>query len=310
MTEKPDKRESPEISSRPAADMQPAGFMGVSVQDSPDWADRIVADNVCFRLYPPVEFEVAYRVRDYVIFTPFARAILDLAVNEGPMRRVAVAAGGALFIPPETQVRARMSAAVEFLVLDVPSARAEPVLDAAADGRIWAPRVLEAFTDPGFAAIQQEIRRTLMGDALVNPAYLAALGDALMARVGCDLAGVEPDAHTRENLSPGVLRRIVTQIEHALDQRITVEDLARDAGLSRSHFSRAFQASTGEPPQEFIIGRRLCRARDMLKDSDRSIADIAVQTGFSSHAHLTTAFKKRLGVTPVRYRASFETPEE
>lgn len=103
---------------------------------------------------------------------------------------------------------------------------------------------------------------------------------------------------------------LVRQIEADLGERITVEYLANSAGFSRSHFSRAFQAATGEPPQEFIVGRRLCRARDLLSGTGHSIADVAAETGFTSHAHLSTAFKKRLGVSPAKYRKPFNSEDD
>jgi AraC family transcriptional regulator len=84
-----------------------------------------------------------------------------------------------------------------------------------------------------------------------------------------------------------------------------VEDLAGLAGLTRSHFSRAFQRMTGDPPRRFILKRRLCRARDLLSAAETGIAEVAARSGFSSQAHLSTAFRQELGTTPARYRAAF-----
>lgn len=132
------------------------------------------------------------------------------------------------------------------------------------------------------------------------------LADAMMARIGCYFTGTSLPAQPKEALAPGTLRRITQRIEEDLARKLTVEELAREAGLSRSHFSRAFQAATGQTPQEFIIYRRVCRARDLLAQDDRSIAEIAAATGFSSQAHLSTAFRKRLDLTPARYRDAFQ----
>ena len=81
------------------------------------------------------------------------------------------------------------------------------------------------------------------------------------------------------------------------------------ANLSRSHFSRAFQRMTGDPPLRFIIKRRICRARDLLSSDKGSLAEIAARTGFSSQAHLSTVFRKEVGTTPARYGAAFRLPE-
>ena len=283
-------------------------FDGAPTAELPEWGGVARADGVRFVLHPPVDFEIAYRIPDYLVFTPYARAIVDFALADGPKRRRSWAAGSAFVVPPDTCVRARVTDPVEFLCVVVRPERAERVFHRVAHGRAWAPEVIEDFTDAGFTMLQQEIRRSLLGDPLVEPAYLEALADAMMARIGCHFAGSALGTRPKEAIAPARLRRIVQHIEENLGEKLVVEDLAQDAGLSRSHFSRAFQAATGEPPQEFVIGRRLCRARDLLADTERSVADIAVATGFSSQAHLSTAFKKRLGVSPARYRDAFRQP--
>jgi len=280
-------------------------FDGAPVCELPEWGGVARADGLRFILHPPLDFEIAYQIPDYLIFAPYSRAVVDVSVKDGPSRRKAWAAGSAFVVPPEICVRAKMAEPVEFLCVVVSADRAESAFERAARGRAWAPQLIEEFVDAGFATLQQEVRRTLLGDPLIEPSYLEGLGDAMLARIGCRLAGTAVGTQTREAISPGVLRRLVQHIEENLGDKLVVEELAEASGLSRSHFSRAFLSATGEPPQEFIIGRRICRARDLLANGDRPIAEIAAVTGFSSQAHLSMAFKKRLGLTPARYRASF-----
>lgn len=288
-----------------AEDNRRIAFAGEPVSDLPEWGGVARADGVRFILHPPLDFEIAYRIPDYLVFAPYSRAVVDVSVQDGPRRRKAWAAGCAFVVPPQTCIRAKMAEPVEFLCAVVSADRAETVFARAAHGRVWAPALIEDFADAGFAALHREIRRALLGDPLIEPAYLETLADAMMARIGCHYAGAAPGSHPKEALPPGLLRRIVQRIEENLGEKLAVEDLARDAGLSRSHFSRAFQAATGEPPQAFIIGRRLSRAREMLADGDHPIAEIAAAAGFSSQAHLSTALKKRLGLSPARYRDAF-----
>lgn len=281
-------------------------FDGPPATELPEWGGIAKAEGVRYVLHPPLDFEIAYRIPEYLIFTPYARAVVDIAIQDGPKRRRAWSAGSAFFVPPDITVRARMSEPTEFLCVVVAPEQAEAVFRRTARDQVWAPEVIEEFIDPGFAALQREARRSLLGDPIVEPAYLATLAEAMLARIGCHLSGKPLAANvTREALSPGILRRIAHHIEANLREKLTVEELARDAGLSRSHFSRAFQAATGQTPQEFIITRRISRAREMLKETDRSIAEIAAAAGFSSQAHLSSAFKKRLGVSPARYRDAF-----
>lgn len=284
-------------------------FWNDPVDELPEWTETIQADGYTFGLYPPADFELPFRISTYMIFSPYARASLETAIENEAPRRVSYAPGSIFFAPPGTTVRAKLLDQVEFLVISASAQRVDPIFDLVSRGQVWAPQVIENYSEPGFGALHLEFRRALIKDSLIEPAYLAAVADGMFARIGCKLAGSAIKSENRETLSPGLVRRLVQHVEANLSNRVTVEELAELAGLSRSHFSRAFQAATGEPPQEFIISRRIGRARDLLVKTDSPIAEIAASTGFTSHAHLSSAFKKRLGVSPATYRTSFNSSE-
>lgn len=288
-----------------AADERSVPFSGTPVEELPEWGGVARGDGFKFILHPPLDFEIAYKVPQYLIFSPYRHAAADLSVADGTVYRRRWAAGAAFVVPPGTTVRARTTEPVEFLCLVVEPEHADRVFERVARGRSWEPALIEDFNDPGFAALQLEVRRSLLGDPLVEPAYLEQLLDGMLARIGCFLVGASLGNPAKESLRPSLVRRLAQHIETNLSGKLTVGELADVAKLSRSHFTRAFQAATGESPQEFIIGRRLCRARELLADNEQTIAEVATTTGFSSQAHLTTAFKKRLGVTPSDYRAAF-----
>jgi AraC-like DNA-binding protein len=84
-----------------------------------------------------------------------------------------------------------------------------------------------------------------------------------------------------------------------------VDDLARAAGLSRAHFSREFRAAFGESPHEYLLTRRMERAAALLRNTDRSVADVCMSVGLQSVGSFTTSFKRTYGVTPTEYRAAF-----
>ena len=304
MTDRTEKSPGPRRD-RTVSENRVIDFDGPPSDRLPGWARPFNIEGVHVELYPPVEFELAYKIDHYCIFAPFALAPVDLSINDGPVRRTSLPTGGAFLSPPFTTVRVRLVAPVEFLVIAAPPERVEGVIERVGGGRVWSPQVVESFVDPGFAALQLELRRALISDPLMEPAYVLPLVDAMFARFSCHFLDIDLPAGHKETLPPRVLRNIVREIEGAVGSRLSVEDLAKKAGLSRSHFSRAFHAATGETPQDFIISRRLCHARDMLVETERPIAEIAVETGFASHAHFSTAFKKRLGVSPARYRLSF-----
>src|SRR3954468_8883810 len=84
-----------------------------------------------------------------------------------------------------------------------------------------------------------------------------------------------------------------------------VDDLARAAGLSRAHFSRAFRRAFGEPPHVYLLTRRLERAAALLRTTDRSVAEICFAVGLQSVGSFTTSFRRMYGMSPTAYRASF-----
>ncbi|MBS1869244.1 MAG: helix-turn-helix transcriptional regulator [Actinobacteria bacterium] len=85
---------------------------------------------------------------------------------------------------------------------------------------------------------------------------------------------------------------------------IGVEDMARAAGLSRAHFSRAFKAAFGESPRAYLLTRRLERAAALLRTTDRSVADVCLSVGWQSVGSFTTSFTRTFGMSPTAYRAS------
>ena len=84
-----------------------------------------------------------------------------------------------------------------------------------------------------------------------------------------------------------------------------VDDMARAAGLSRAHFSREFRAAFGESPHTYLLTRRMERAAALLRNTDRSVAEICLDVGLQSVGSFTSSFKRTYGMTPTDYRASF-----
>jgi len=95
---------------------------------------------------------------------------------------------------------------------------------------------------------------------------------------------------------------VVDYIEVNIDQDLRLTALASVAAMSVYHFARSFEETVGLPPHKYVLVRRVARARVMLRNSEISLAHVALACGFSSQTHLTTAFRQMLGVTPGRYR--------
>jgi AraC family transcriptional regulator len=78
--------------------------------------------------------------------------------------------------------------------------------------------------------------------------------------------------------------------------------MKRVIGLTRMHFAAQFRAATGRRPHDFVLQRRIDRARELLGDPELALVDVALSVGFQTQAHFTTVFKRFAGETPHRWR--------
>ena len=98
------------------------------------------------------------------------------------------------------------------------------------------------------------------------------------------------------------LRRVLERMQADLSTNIDLATLAAESGYSRAHFLRTFRAATGQTPHRYLLELRLTKAQALIASRSMPLVDIALACGFSSHAHLTTAFRSRFGSSPSEYR--------
>jgi AraC family transcriptional regulator len=104
-------------------------------------------------------------------------------------------------------------------------------------------------------------------------------------------------------LPQGRLRAVVEYIEAHLDAAPTLADIAAVAGLNSYHFARQFKAATGLPPHQYVITRRVERAKLLLRaGTDLSLAEVAARAGFYDQSQFSHHFKRLVGVTPSQFR--------
>jgi AraC family transcriptional regulator len=115
-----------------------------------------------------------------------------------------------------------------------------------------------------------------------------------------------PEAGKHPNqLSVRQMRRIREFVEANLDTNIRLDQLAELCGRSTEYFMRLFKATNGVSPYQYVLNVRVERARMLLGDETRSIADVALACGFSHQEHFTRMFRRFTGVTPGRYRRGY-----
>jgi AraC-like DNA-binding protein len=100
------------------------------------------------------------------------------------------------------------------------------------------------------------------------------------------------------------LLRAKDLVDSRYREPLDVAMLARAAHLSRAHFSREFRRAFGESPHQYLLTRRMERAAALLRNTDRTVADICVAVGLRSVGSFTTTFGRTYGLTPTAYRAA------
>src|SRR5262249_12373979 len=117
------------------------------------------------------------------------------------------------------------------------------------------------------------------------------------------LAPRRPERGRDGALPRGRLRAVVEYVEEHLDAGPSLGQMAAAARLSPYHFARQFKAATGLPPHQYVILRRVERAKELLQaGADLPLAEVAARAGFSDQSQFSHHFKRLIGVTPGQFR--------
>jgi AraC family transcriptional regulator len=148
-------------------------------------------------------------------------------------------------------------------------------------------------------ALNAEIEQQYPGGRLYGESLATALVAHLLSRYS--ERGAVLDSR-KAGIGSRRLRKVLDYIEENLGQDLSMTDLGTVAELSPCRFARGFKEAVGLPPHQFVMRKRIARARAMLEASTLSIAEIAANLGFESQSHFTAVFHKLVGTTPRAYR--------
>ncbi len=168
---------------------------------------------------------------------------------------------------------------------------------------------------PFFSAPDPQVER--IGLSLLSEMKTGGLGGALYAESLANVLALHLVRHhsslgrnsTRETgrgggLSNRSLERATDYINDNLSQKLTLTEIAGVAHVSPYHFARSFKAATGLSPHQYVIQRRVERAKTLLTGGDLSIAEVAGAVGFANQSHLAFHLRRLLGVSPKALRQS------
>jgi AraC family transcriptional regulator len=215
--------------------------------------------------------------------------------------------GGVFLWPAGSRFQIRLEQPVDTLHLYIRSSVVEDVAAALGyvqlDAACLVPRLGE--TDTLLEQLALEVRRAAASGGKSSMLYVDQLALAIAARlVRANMEPIRGEHLNVRGLTSVQLKRVEEYIEAYLDKAIDLDGLSRASSLSVSHFVRQFRVTTGVSPHQFVLRRRVERAKRMLQYSERAVAQIALDCGFSHQEHLTHTFKRFTGATPARYRRS------
>lgn len=98
------------------------------------------------------------------------------------------------------------------------------------------------------------------------------------------------------------MRRVIEFIEDNLEGDLSLQSMAAEVDISPLYLARAFKSAVGQSPHQYVLARRIERAKELLRNTDLPVVDVALSSGFSSQSHLSHWFIRQVGVSPAVYR--------
>ena len=163
---------------------------------------------------------------------------------------------------------------------------------------------LPQFSDADLCNAGVILRDALENDDLTSGVMFEAMSRVFLVKLLQKYGQHEPEELALSaRFTSGHFQRVLTFVRANLEQTITVDELAAEAGMSSSHFSRVFKETLGETPMQYVLACRIERAMALMKDPKQQLSEIAVACGFADQAHFSRSFKKITGVTPRQHRS-------
>lgn len=150
-------------------------------------------------------------------------------------------------------------------------------------------------------SIDAELQRTKVLHQ--NSRFANALVTVLMGQVLSEVDALSAELPSSSpRLSSGQIAKAAQYIDASLDGEVSLPAVAAHIGLSQFHFSRAFKNATGMGFHQFVVKRRVDRAKELLGTSARLVLDVGADVGFRNHSHFSSIFRRHIGMTPTEYR--------
>ena len=218
---------------------------------------------------------------------------------DGRLEKTHIQNGNVIIVPANVPHQANWDREHSYICLSLDPeklARTAPLTDAV--------ELIPCFkkVDPLILGIGLSLKNEIESKGMGGHLYVDSLTTTLSLHLLCHYSTKKLPRQETEGLPKSQLRRIIEYINENLDRNLTLAQLAAIANMSSSYFSYSFKLSTGYAPHQYIIQRRIERAKQLLIQKKLTIADIANSLGFSHQSHFNRHFKRLVGVTPKKFQ--------
>jgi len=161
---------------------------------------------------------------------------------------------------------------------------------------------VSAFTDSKLNSLMEQLHDELMRRR-ASTLFVQGIGQAIAIHLARNYAELVKDPRRGSPSLPGYKVRQITEwmAEHLADD-FNLDQLAALAGLSKFHFHRLFKSATGASPAQYLVNLRMDKAKRQLRETKRSIVDVALDVGYTNPSHFAQIFRRDTSLSPSDYR--------
>jgi AraC family transcriptional regulator len=164
-------------------------------------------------------------------------------------------------------------------------------------------RDVSAFTDPALDPLMEQLRRELLRRRSASPLLVQGIAQAIAVHLARNYAETINESSSGSPSLPGFkVKQITSWMAEHLAEDFNLDRLAAQAGLSKFYFNRLFKAATGLSPSRYHITLRMDEARRLLRETKKSVVDVALDVGYANPSHFAQLFRKESGLAPSDYR--------
>jgi AraC family transcriptional regulator len=278
-----------------------SNFLPILSSQAQGWENLLVSQ---FR-HPPGEATCHFSDEHTICLSLSPRPVRYLHVKGGKTQTIVYGKGDISITPAQMPLFARWEDEDHFLEIRIAAQFLERVARETLDRNSDQTELLSEFRlrDPQLETIAlmllTELQQTHAGSRL----YVESLTNVLAVRLLRQYGTTTPNLPIYEGgLPQRQLALVLDYMHNHLEQEVKLADLAALLGMSQFHFIHLFKQSLAITPYQYLLQQRIERAKQLLKQTDQSIAEIAFQCGFNSHSHLSKQFRQSTGITPKAYR--------